>query len=898
MSKTGSELRKQFLSFFEQNGHHVARSSPLVPQGDATLLFTNAGMVQFKDVFTGRETRPYKRATSSQKCVRAGGKHNDLENVGRTARHHTFFEMLGNFSFGDYFKEAAIEYAWGFLTKELGMDAKRLSVTVFAGDDQTPPDEEAEGLWRKIAGAALPITRCGADDNFWQMGDTGPCGPCTEIHYDRGDVKGTFGGDDPEGDRIMEVWNVVFMQYERQADRSLRPLPAPSVDTGMGLERLAMIMGGFASNYDTDLLRPLVAFSEEKLGKKYGSTDGGDDVAMRVIADHARTTAFLVGDGVLPGNVNREYVLRSIMRRAVRFGDRLGFNDLFFHDVVDRAVELFTPAYPELASARALLSKVVVNEEEAFRRTLQKGTERVGQLLSGGAVNFPESFTAPGVVSGAIVFDLKATYGFPPDLTALMLRESGLTWDEESFKLAEETHTKASSTDSFQQDGSADIYKTLRAQLGPTVFTGYDSHTTGGVKVLAIVKDGASIQQLAHGEQGFVILDRTPFYGESGGQVGDMGHLKGGGDLELRVDVDDTKKQADLHLHAVAVKTGTLKVGAVVDAVVDNDQLDRVRKNHSATHLLHSALRMVLGEHVVQKGSLVDANRLRFDFAHFEAMTRAQIEQVEDIVNDMVLENVAADVEHMHFEAAKEKGAMALFGEKYGDHVRVVAFPTLTRTASVELCGGIHVRRTGDIGLIKITSEGPLAAGVRRLEAVTGKGALEWVRKQSTVLTEVARNLKASVDDVPARIEKMNESLKAAYAEIQTYKNKAQTASASSASSSAIEIKGVKLLAIKADGIDPKGLREYADKLRDQVGSGVVVVGVADGDKVTLLVALTADLAKAGKLHAGKMIGELAVVVGGKGGGKPDLAQAGGTKPEMLDEALSKAKSLVEAALA
>ncbi len=896
MSNSGAELRSRFLSFFEKNGHYVARSSPLVPQGDATLLFTNAGMVQFKDVFTGRESRPYQRATSSQKCVRAGGKHNDLENVGRTARHHTFFEMLGNFSFGDYFKEAAIDYAWSFLTKDLGMDAKRLSVTVFAGDAQTPADDEAERFWRKIAGASIPVTRCGAKDNFWQMGDTGPCGPCTEIHFDRGDVKGCFGGDDPAGDRIMEIWNVVFMQYERQADRSLRLLPAPSVDTGMGLERLAMVMGGFASNYDTDLLRPLLAFSEEKLSKKYGSTDGVDDVAMRVIADHARTTAFLVADGVLPGNLNREYVLRSIMRRAVRFGDRLGFKDVFFHDVVDRVVDLFTPAFPELAAARALLQKVVVNEEEAFRRTLSKGTERVAQLLSGGATNAPGSFTAPGVVSGAVVFDLKATYGFPPDLTALMLREQNLSWDEASFQAAEEAHGRASSTDSFQQDGSADIWKTLRAELGPTLFTGYDAPAAAGVKVLAIVKDGTKLEHLGPGEQAFVVLDRTPFYGESGGQVGDMGHLRAEGE-GLIVDVDDTKKQSELHLHAVAVKTGTLSVGTTVAAVVDNVQLDRVRKNHSATHLLHAALRKVLGDHVVQKGSLVDADRLRFDFAHFEALTRAQIDKVEDIVNDMVLENVATDVEQMAFDAAKQKGAMALFGEKYGDHVRVVAFPSLTQGASVELCGGIHVQRTGDIGLVKVVSEGPLAAGVRRIEGVTGKGALDWVRKTSTILTEAARNLKASVDDVPTRIEKMNESLKDAYAEIQRYKNKAQAAAASQASSSAVDVKGVKLLALRAEGIDPKGLRDYADKLRDQVGSGVVVVGVVDGDKVTLLVALTADVAKAGRLHAGRIIGELAAVVGGKGGGKPDLAQAGGTKPEMLDEALAKARSLVEAAL-
>ncbi|HEY1097598.1 MAG TPA: alanine--tRNA ligase [Myxococcota bacterium] len=893
MKHPGSELRSRFLSFFEKNGHFRAPSSPLVPQGDATLLFTNAGMVQFKDVFTGRETRPYNRATSSQKCVRAGGKHNDLENVGRTARHHTFFEMLGNFSFGDYFKEGAITFAWKFLTEELAIDPKRLSVTVFEGDDQTPADTEAEEIWRRVAGPDISITRHGAKDNFWQMGDTGPCGPCTEIHYDRGEVKGAFGGDDPEGDRILEVWNCVFMQYERKADRSLVPLPRPSVDTGMGLERLAMVMNGFASNYDTDLLRPMITFTEEALGKTYQSSDAFDDVAMRVIADHARTTAFLVADGVKPGNVNRDYVLRSIMRRAVRFGDQLGFKEAFFHKVVDRVVDLFGEHYPELLRARSLLQKLVLSEEAAFRQTLSRGLE-----LLAGYLATPKSDAAVWLndttMNGAVVFQLKDTFGFPQDLTELMLKEQGFGYDNASYVEAEQKQKVASGAGRGGPIGKGavdDLYKQLKATHGPTRFVGYTQQQVEGAKVIALVKDGVTVDVLDAGDQGFVLLDTTPFYGESGGQVGDMGHLSSD---TVDVDIDDTKKQAELHLHAAHIKTGELKVGDVVTATVDNDALDSTRRNHSATHLLHYALRTVLGDHVVQKGSLVDANRLRFDFAHFEAMTADEIAAVEDMVNDLILKNVDADVAEMGADAARQKGAMALFGEKYGDKVRVVGFGP-----SVELCGGIHVHRTGDIGSFKITGEGPLAAGVRRLEAVTGKGALKLVRQQSQVLSTLSRSLKVGVDDIVSRIEKLNDSLKDATAEIAKFKSDAQVAAAAGAASSAVEINGVKLLAINAVGTDVKGIREYADKLRDKLGSsGVVVVGVPEGDKVTLLVALSAEVAKAGKLHAGNMIKELAPIVGGKGGGKPDLAQAGGTNPAALDEALAKAKSLVEAALA
>ena len=877
---SGADLRAKFLGYFERNGHHKAPSSPLVPQGDATLLFTNAGMVQFKDVFTGRETRPYRRATSSQKCVRAGGKHNDLENVGRTARHHTFFEMLGNFSFGDYFKADAIEYAWTFLTKDLSIPAHRLSVTVFEGDAQTPADTEAETLWQKIGVPASKISRHSAKDNFWQMGDTGPCGPCTEIHFERGNVKGAFGGDDPEGDKVLEIWNLVFMQFDRQADRSLLPLPAPSVDTGMGLERLAMVMNGCASNYDTDLLRPLIAFSEEKLAKDYTSSDGADDVAMRVIADHARTTAFLIGDGVLPGNLNREYVLRSIMRRAIRFGDQLGFKDAFFHEVTRRAVDMFTPAYPELAAARSLIDKVVLSEEDAFRRTLSRGLTLFASSTRG--------LSKGAVIAGDVVFDLKATHGFPQDMTAQMARESGLDIDWEGFTSAEAKHAEASAG-GLGLEGTGDVFKQLRQELGSgTSFTGYQSHMAEA-KVLALLKDGVRVSQLAAGEQGFIVLDQTPFYGESGGQVGDSGTLGAPG---ITVAVDDTKKQAELHLHAARVSEGVLKIGAAVHAQVNDEVLEHTRRNHSATHLLHYALRTVLGDHVTQKGSLVAPDRLRFDFSHFDAVTLQQVSAVEDLVNDIVLGNVDAQVEELAIEAARKRGAMALFGEKYGERVRVVAFGP-----SVELCGGIHARRTGDIGLFKVTSEGPLAAGVRRIEAVTGKGALAHVRKQGALLLEAARALKASAEEIPLRIEKLQESLRAAEKELDKNRQKERSAAAGSAAGSAEDIGGIKVLVQRVVDVDAKNLRDYADKLRDQLKSGVVVLGVPTGpESVTVLVALTSDLV--GRLSAGALVKELAAVVGGKGGGKPDMAQAGGSQPGRLDEAFALARTLVARAAA
>ncbi len=830
---TGSSLRERFLEYFTARDHFRAKSAPLVPQGDDTLLFNNAGMVQFKDVFTGKETRPYTRATSSQKCVRAGGKHNDLENVGRTARHHTFFEMLGNFSFGDYFKEEACKFAWEFLTKELGMDESRLTVTVFGGEDGLPPDEEAEKIWHEVVGVPMDrISRHGAKDNFWAMGDTGPCGPCSEIHYDRGEVEGAFGGDDPEGDRVLEVWNLVFMQYDRDSSGKLTPLPAPCVDTGMGLERLAMVLGGFASNYDTDLLRPLIAYSEEKMGKKYTSTDGQDDVAMRVIADHARATAFLIADGVLPSNEGRGYVLRAIMRRAVLFGDLSGLKDPFFQGACARVVDVFADAYPELVEAKDLIARAAATEEEAFRKTLSRGLalfDEVAKPLKKG-----------DVISGDDVFLLHDTHGFPSVMTELMAHDRGLSIDMSRYEELRDQARDTSRGD-LGVAGTGDAHKALASEHGPTTFLGYDTQTGTG-KVIALLKDGEPTGELKEGDDGELLLDQTPFYGESGGQMGDAGTLEGKG---ASLAVTDTKKALDLHLHLVHVVSGSVKVGDELNAHVDAERLAHITRNHSATHLVHKALRDVLGAHVAQKGSLVSPEKLRFDFSHFEAMTPDQVVEVEDRVNAAILANDVRTAEVMPFDKAKESGAVALFGEKYGDEVRVI-----TLGESIEFCGGIHVRATGDIGMFKITSEGPLAAGVRRVEAVSGLGALAWAREKAALLSEAAHELKVGDSDVPERVARLKTDLKTAERELERARQKAATESAGRAASSAREVNGIKVLTERVEGIEAKGLREYADKLRDKLGSGVVVLGLplAD-DKCTLLVALTKDLV--GKLHAG-----------------------------------------------
>lgn len=876
MTISGSELRSKYLSFFEKKqGHTLVKSAPLVPQGDATLLFVNAGMVQFKDVFTGAETRPYTRATSAQKCVRAGGKHNDLENVGRTARHHTFFEMLGNFSFGDYFKEEACKMAWSFLTEELGIDKSRLTVTVFGGEDGVPADEDAERIWRDVVGVPEgAISRCGAKDNFWQMGDTGPCGPCTEIHYERGAVDGAFGGDDPEGDQVLEIWNLVFMQYDRQADGTLNPLPAPCVDTGMGLERLAMVMNGNASNYDTDLLRPLIAFSEQKLGKTYTSTDGEDDVAMRVIADHARTTAFLIADGVAPSNDGRGSVLRAIMRRAVLFGDLLGFDDVFLADAAALAIDMFKDAYPELETARTLIVKTAENEERQFRRTLKIGMDQFEKVTA----DLPKG----GTINGEAAFDLQATHGFPIVMTALLAGERGLSVDMDGFEVAKTQHADVSRGDGLGVKGEATVYKTLREQHGETRFVGDGQDTADGT-VLALLErtpDGeVRVESLAEGTSGLLILDETAFYGESGGQQGDTGSLSADG---LTLTVTDTTKSAGLHVHHVTVTAGSVAVGASVHGAIDTARRAAIVRNHSATHLLHAALREVLGDHVAQKGSLVAPDRLRFDFSHFEAISAAELATIEDLVNTWIVQNDHAHIAVSSIEDAKAAGAMALFGEKYGDSVRHVKFGA----ASHELCGGTHVAATGNIGLFKFVSEGPLAAGVRRVEAMTGPGAVAYMRARLDALKATAGQLNASDLDVPERVGKLRADLKARDKEIAALNAKAAAAKAGEAASAAREVAGIKVLTeVLEPGTDPKSLRDYADKLRDQLGSGVVGLGLPLSDKkCTLLIALTKDLTKT--LHAGKMVGELAQIVGGRGGGKPDFAQAGGAEPGKLGDAL------------
>lgn len=878
MKYTSKELRCRFLAFFEHNGHQIVPSSPLLPQDDPTLLFVNAGMVQFKDVFTGKETRPYTRAASIQKCVRAGGKHNDLENVGRTARHHVFFEMLGNFSFGDYFKEEACRLAWRFLTEELKMDKSKLSITVFGGENGLPADEEAERIWRDVIGVpANQITRKGAADNFWAMGETGPCGPCTEIHYDRSDIKNAFGGDDAEGDRNMEFWNLVFMQYERKADGSLVPLPAPSVDTGMGFERLCTILNNLSSNYETDLLKPFVDMASTMSDKPYGNSDAEDDVSMRVIADHCRATTFLISDGVLPSNEGRGYVLRRIMRRAIRHGARLGFTKPFFHLFCNKVVELYEDTYPNLQEAQSLIEKVVHLEEETFRRTLGRGLQLFAETT--------QTLEKGDRLDGAVVFKLHETYGFPPDLTQVLCEEKGLIIDWERFDAAKQQHEKASSSE-LGLTATADIYKELREQFGPTHFLGASAYETEA-KVLAILKDGQPVTHLDASEEGDVILDQTTFYGESGGQVGDTGLLQA---KNLQAEVKHTQKMADLHVHHLVVEEGSMKVGDTVTGIIDVQRRSHIRRHHSATHLLHSALRQVLGTHVTQKGSLVAPDRLRFDFSHFEAMTPKQIKKVEDTVNEWILDNKDAHVKTMSFDEAKEQGAMALFGEKYGNEVRVVNMGP----QSTELCGGTHVERTGDIGAFKITSEGPLAAGVRRIEAVAGKIALQAFRQEAERLKEAAMLLSTTPQELNARITLLLKDARAAQKELDALKSHAAGAKAQEQASLAKEINGVKAVIERLPAAsDTKTLQAYADKLRDHLGSGVVVLAAPQADdKAVILVAITKDLTQ--KLHAGQIVSQMATVIGGKGGGRPDFAQAGGPLLNKLEEALALAPSLIK----
>ena len=853
---TSNELRQAFLEYFNERSHEIVASSPLVPGNDPTLLFTNAGMVQFKDVFLGKDQRAYRRAVSSQRCVRAGGKHNDLENVGYTARHHTFFEMLGNFSFGDYFKEEAIRLAWGFLTERLGLPAEKLWVTVFNDDD------EAADIWLNTMKIDPErFTRMGEKDNFWAMGDTGPCGPCSEIFYDHGpDVAGgPPGSPDEDGDRYVEIWNLVFMQFDRGGDGELVPLPKPSVDTGMGLERIAAVMQKVHSNYDIDLFAKLIDATAAVLKVP---NDGGS--SLNVIADHIRACSFLVVDGVLPGNEGRGYVLRRIIRRAARHGKKLGMNEPFFYKLVQPLCEEMGDAYPELAAARAHVEKVLKKEELRFAETLDQGMEILERAL--GALDGT-------VLPGDVAFKLYDTYGFPIDLTADIVRERGLTVDEKGFEEAMQAQrdlAKASSKFSAAEDSG------IETDL-ETDFSGY-SKIEASSEVRAIYRNGAPVDSLNNGEDGAVVLASTPFYAESGGQVGDTGSLESGAGS---FSVTDTQKRGNANVHFGRVESGTLKVGSVVDARVDGKRRHAIVLNHSATHLMHAALREVLGEHVAQKGSLVAPDRLRFDFSHYEPVSPAQIEAIEAFVNHEIRQNAAAETRLMSYDDAIDSGAIALFGEKYEDEVRVLKIGE----RSVELCGGTHVARTGDIGLFKITSESGVASGVRRIEAVTGDGALRWIDRKLETLGGVAALLKGGPDEAQQKVEQLLRRNKELEKELAAVRQQLLTGGAGDVSSEAVDIKGIKVLVSRMDGADARSLRDAVDRFKDKLGDAVVVLGSVDDGKVRLAAGVTRNNVE--RIHAGELIRPVAEQVGGKGGGRPDFAQAGGSKPELLDSALA-----------
>ena len=865
---TSSDLRASFIDYFAQQGHQPVASSPLIPANDATLLFTNAGMVQFKDAFLGRERRPYTRAVTSQRCVRAGGKHNDLENVGYTARHHTFFEMLGNFSFGDYFKREAIHYAWDYLTRVLHLPPERLWFTVYTEDD------EAAAIWLdEIKVDPQRFSRCGAADNFWSMGDTGPCGPCSEIFYDHGPAiaGGPPGAPDADGDRYVEIWNLVFMQYNRAADGTLTPLPRPSVDTGMGLERLAAVMQGVHSNYDIDLFVKLIAAAAAITGCANPA-----DQSLRVIADHIRSTAFLITDGVTPGNEGRGYVLRRIMRRAIRHGYRLGCTAPFFHRLVAPLVAEMGDAYPELRTAQAQVERLVRLEEERFAETLANGMGILETAIAG---------LADRRIPGATVFKLYDTYGFPIDLTADIARERGLTLDLEGFERAmdaQKDRARAASQFGAGQDVAIDIQ-------GQTEFCGYDYlHETA--TVVALYRDGHSCDALEEGQDGLVILDLTPFYGESGGQVGDRGWLTG---ESGRFEVADTQKKAEgVIYHLGRVVIGQLRVGDSVAARVDAARRHATALNHSATHLLHAALRQTLGDHVQQKGSLVGPERLRFDFSHFEPVTRAQLLEIERLVNREIRKNHVVETRIMDLEDAKATGAAALFGEKYGDQVRVLRMGDF----STELCGGTHVKAVGDIGLFKIVGEGGIASGVRRIEAMTGAGALDWVEADEDRVLRLAGLLKGGRDDLDDRVATLIERGRTLEKELDQIKSRLASSAGKDLASQAVAVGGIKVLAARLDGVDPKALRDTLDQLKDQLGSAVVVLASAADGKVSLAAGVTKDLTD--RLKAGDLIREVAAKVGGKGGGRPDMAQAGGTDPAGLPAALGLVEDWVRRRLA
>ncbi|EMD0527719.1 alanine--tRNA ligase [Escherichia coli] len=875
MSKSTAEIRQAFLDFFHSKGHQVVASSSLVPHNDPTLLFTNAGMNQFKDVFLGLDKRNYSRATTSQRCVRAGGKHNDLENVGYTARHHTFFEMLGNFSFGDYFKHDAIQFAWELLTSEkwFALPKERLWVTVYESDD------EAYEIWEKEVGIPRErIIRIGdnkgapyASDNFWQMGDTGPCGPCTEIFYDHGDHiwGGPPGSPEEDGDRYIEIWNIVFMQFNRQADGTMEPLPKPSVDTGMGLERIAAVLQHVNSNYDIDLFRTLI----QAVAKVTGATDLSNK-SLRVIADHIRSCAFLIADGVMPSNENRGYVLRRIIRRAVRHGNMLGAKETFFYKLVGPLIDVMGSAGEDLKRQQAQVEQVLKTEEEQFARTLERGLALLDEELAK---------LSGDTLDGETAFRLYDTYGFPVDLTADVCRERNIKVDEAGFEAAmEEQRRRAREASGFGADYNAMIRVDSASE-----FKGYDHLELNG-KVTALFVDGKAVDAINAGQEAVVVLDQTPFYAESGGQVGDKGELKG---ANFSFAVEDTQKYGQAIGHIGKLAAGSLKVGDAVQADVDEARRARIRLNHSATHLMHAALRQVLGTHVSQKGSLVNDKVLRFDFSHNEAMKPEEIRAVEDLVNAQIRRNLPIETNIMDLEAAKAKGAMALFGEKYDERVRVLSMGDF----STELCGGTHASRTGDIGLFRIISESGTAAGVRRIEAVTGEGAITTVHADSDRLSEVAHLLKGDSNNLADKVRSILERTRQLEKELQQLKEQAAAQESANLSSKAIDVNGVKLLVSELSGVEPKMLRTMVDDLKNQLGSTIIVLATVAEGKVSLIAGVSKDVTD--RVKAGELIGMVAQQVGGKGGGRPDMAQAGGTDAAALPAALASVKGWVSAKL-
>lgn len=898
---TGQELREAFLSYFERHAHQRVRSSPLLPANDPTLLFTNAGMNQFKDVFLGAEKREYVRAASSQKCIRAGGKHNDLDEVGKTARHHTFFEMLGNFSFGDYFKEDAVKFAWDFLVNELKLEPERLWFSVFGGDDEVPADEDAEKFWEQVGAPRERILRFGRKDNFWQMGETGPCGPCSEVHY--------YMGPDPDdptknradlvngpGDDTMEIWNLVFMQFERSETApgvyKLEPLPAPSVDTGAGLERLAVVLQNVKSNYDTDLIRPIVEFTA-KLADRHYEPETQEGFAMRVIADHARATAFAIADGILPGNEGRNYVLRKIMRRAIYQGRHtLGFEQSFFHSVTNFVVDLMREPFGELETQRDFIDKMVKLEEERFGSTLTVGLNKLDEVFTASRGEMP------AYKSLAKLYD---TFGTPRDLIRVSLEERGFVIDEEQFNgsFDDALQELQQSGVSEKAEGKAKVnpvHGEIATRVGRSAFRGYET-TKSEASVVTLLSNGTEVESLNEGDAAEVVLDETPFYAEAGGQVGDVGRLVrlGTDQAETIALVEDTYSPAQgLIVHKVKIEKGSLNVGDKVSAEVDAEKRDATRRNHTATHLMHAALREVLGTHVKQAGSVVAPTYLRFDFTHYQPLTSSEIDEIENLVNYYILRNEPVQTDEMAIEEAMRSGAMALFGEKYGEKVRVLSIKGIDNIFSKELCGGTHVRATGDIGLFKITSDESIASGVRRIRAITGADAFRRFREAETLVEKVAGELRTTRADLPAAIAKLQEELKRSRREADELRMKIATGAvgASTNGDESREVAGVRVLAREASGLDSAGMRQLSDTLLARIKSGVVVLGRSSEGKASLIVRTSADLAQ--RVPAGQVIRELAPIVGGKGGGKPDMAEGGGNLPDKLPEALEASYQVVE----